>query len=83
VYHTRSASGAIPSAADFGRLVRPADAHYYLQVSCEYFGDSLGIFGARGHSPEPRALRAMAREIELAAGGHARCLVKPPLRVTA
>jgi Dolichyl-phosphate-mannose-protein mannosyltransferase len=76
VYQTRTSSTTMPSAANFRRLVNVKSGIYHLQVSCEYFGDSLGIFGVRGHSLRPGTVARIARQIEIAADGQARCVAE-------
>jgi hypothetical protein len=75
-YQTRTPSAAIPSPADFRHLVNVRTGLYYLRVSCEYFGDSLGIFGVQGRRLSGAALERMAHQIEVAADGHARCAIE-------
>jgi hypothetical protein len=75
-YQTRTESSLIPTASGFGRLVHVHAGHYALRVSCNYFGDSLGVFGLKGHPRDLSAYDKMAREIESRAHGHARCVVK-------
>jgi Dolichyl-phosphate-mannose-protein mannosyltransferase len=75
-YQTRTASSLVPRAADFRRLVDPHAGYYVLRVSCDYFGDSLGVFGVLGRPRNPSAFAEIAREIELRANGHVRCVVE-------
>lgn len=74
-YQSRTKSSSMPTASDFGRLVDVHAGRYALRVSCNYFGDSLGIFGVQRHMRDLSAFAEMAREIELRAHGHARCIV--------
>ncbi len=74
-YQTRTASSSMPTASDFRRLVDVHAGRYALRVSCNYFGDSLGIFGVQRHMRDLSAFAQMAREIEMRAHGHARCIV--------
>ena len=74
-YQSRTNSSSMPTASDFSRLVDVHAGHYALRVSCNYFGDSLGVFGVQGHLRDLGAFAQMAREIEQRADGHARCVV--------
>ncbi len=76
-YHTRSPSSKIPTSLDFKGLVRLRQRYYVLRVSCDFFGDSLGVFGIRHDQLNNSAYLEIAKQIERQSAGAAICKVSP------
>ena len=51
--------------------------YYVLRVSCDFFGDSLGVFGIRHDQLNNSAYLEIAKQIERQSAGAAICKVSP------
>jgi len=76
VYQNRLPTGGLPTRKDFNNLVPPSPSWGELAVTCNYFGDALGVFSTAGSSGTRESATRIAGQIEAAASGNATCAIR-------
>jgi hypothetical protein len=75
-YQNRFPTVGTPKRKDFNKLVPPSSSWGELAVTCNYFGDALGVFSTSGNSEIRDSATRIAGQIEAAAAGNATCVAQ-------